>query len=70
MQVMLVILMISGAIIDRLPFDNYDKCLAAAKVMNEAVLPPTKEVIRQSMRANDADAVVRYDCVMDIRPSS
>jgi hypothetical protein len=66
MQVMLVILMVSGATIDRLPFDNYDKCLAAAKVMNETVLPPTKDVIRSSLRSNDADRVVRYDCVMNI----
>jgi len=68
MQIMLVILLTSGAIIDRLPFDGYEKCQAAAKVMNEAVLPPTKEVIRKSLHSSDADAVVRYDCVMNIAP--
>ena len=66
MQVMLVILMTSGATIDRLPFDGYEKCQAAAKVMNETVLPATKDVIRNSLRSNDADGVVRYDCVMNI----
>jgi hypothetical protein len=66
MQVMLVILMMSGATIDRLPFDGYEKCQAAAKVMNETVLPATKDVIRKSLRSNDADGVVRYDCVMNI----
>jgi hypothetical protein len=66
MQVMLVILMLSGATIDRLPFDSYERCQAAAKVMNEAVLPPTKDVIRKSLRSNEAYRVVRYDCVMNI----
>ena len=68
MQIMLVILLASGAIIDRLPFDAYEKCQAAAKVMNEAVLPPTKEVIRKSLHSSDADTVVRYDCVMNVAP--
>jgi hypothetical protein len=66
MQVMLVILMMSGATIDRLPFDGFEKCQEAAKVMNEVVLPTTKNVIRKSLRSNDADKVVRYDCVMNI----
>ena len=68
MQVMLVIILMSGAMIDRLPFDAYEKCEAAAKVMNETVLPLMKEIIRKSLRSNDADAVVRYDCVMNITP--
>jgi hypothetical protein len=58
--------MLSGATIDRLPFDSYEKCQAAAKVMNEAVLPPTKDVIRKSLRSNEAYRAVRYDCVMNI----